>query len=57
LEVAVVTFEEISDKMEATDLEETLGAMEAVVEGQRLRTEEPGVGYIGSVEDRHMDQR
>jgi hypothetical protein len=57
MEDAVVIFEEISDKMEARDLEETLGATEAVAERQRLRSEEAGIGYIGSVEGRHMDQR
>jgi hypothetical protein len=44
---AVVTFEEISDRMEATDLDANPKATEAAVERQELCNEELNVVNIG----------
>jgi hypothetical protein len=40
----------------AADLEETSGAMEAVLERQQHRTKEAYVDAVGSLEDRHKGQ-
>jgi hypothetical protein len=52
-----VTFNESSDKLEATDLEANLEATEVVLERKELRTEEANMNTIGSYEDRHKDRR
>jgi hypothetical protein len=53
---AVVTFEEGSDEIEATDLDANLEEMEAAMERQELHNDTMNVDNIGSLEDRFDDR-
>jgi hypothetical protein len=57
MEVAVVTIEDSSDKMEASDLEATQEATETAVEWQELCNKETELDNIRPLEDRYVDQR
>jgi hypothetical protein len=53
MEDTVVTMKGSPDRMEATDVEATPGATEAIMERQELHKEEINFGNIGSLEDRY----
>jgi hypothetical protein len=57
MEADVITFEECSNKMDATNVEATPVAKEDVLERQELREEETNFHNIGSSEDRCEDRR